>query len=305
MSKEGAVTDRPIQTTAGQLLVNHAELPIREFEAHWENIHLEDGVKPGLLGQAIVSLTYRQKIGQVNSALHGIIILIGPPGTGKTTIARGLANTVAESIPSKRVNYAELNPHQLTSELLGKTQKAVVRLLDENIPALASNGNPTIILLDEVETFAIARNKISMETNPIDIHRATDAILSGMDRLASKFPNLLFIATSNFESAVDDAFLSRADAVVFIGKPNVDALRSIFADVVTVLSKEESKLKKFLEPKFLAKLATKCAGLDGRQARKLFFRALASSPDMALHPEKLTEEILLKTAREIKAKGGA
>ena len=57
-------------------------------------------------------------------------------------------------------------------------------------------SGPTIVLLDEVETLAADRSKMSLEANPIDIHRATDAVLVQLDSLAERFPNLWTAAPS-------------------------------------------------------------------------------------------------------------
>lgn len=95
---------------------------------------------------------------------------------------------------------------------MGKTQRAVADLFAQTISELASSG-PTIVLLDEVETLAVDRSKLSMDANPVDIHRATDAVLVQLDMLAESHQNLLFIATSNFPEAVDSAFVSRCDLV--------------------------------------------------------------------------------------------
>ncbi len=70
----------------------------------------------------------------------------------------------------------EVEPHALTSSAMGKTQRAVSDLFSQSI-AEAATGGPIIVLLDEVETLAADRSKMSLEANPIDIHRATDAVL--------------------------------------------------------------------------------------------------------------------------------
>ena len=44
---------------------------------------------------------------------------------------------------------------------------------------------------------------MSMEANPVDVHRATDAVLTQLDQLAAQHPQLLFLATSNFVGAID------------------------------------------------------------------------------------------------------
>ena len=96
---------------------------------------------------------------------------------------------------------------------MGRTQRAVSNLFSQSIAEAAAAG-PTIVLLDEVETLAADRSKMSLEANPIDIHRATDAVLMQLDALADQHPNLLFLATSNFPEAVDAAFTSRCDLVM-------------------------------------------------------------------------------------------
>jgi hypothetical protein len=90
----------------------------------------------------------------------------------------------------------------LTSAAMGKTQRAVSELFSQSI-AEAATGGPVIVLLDEVETLAADRFKMSLEANPIDVHRATDAVLVQLDLLAEQNPRLLFVATSNFPQAVD------------------------------------------------------------------------------------------------------
>ena len=69
----------------------------------------------------------------------------------------------------------------------GRSQKAVERLFSETLAEAATQG-PTIVLLDEVETLAADRGKLSLQANPIDVHRAVDAVLTSVDRLARESP---------------------------------------------------------------------------------------------------------------------
>ena len=119
------------------------------------------------------------------------------PGTGKTSLARGLASRTAQSFPKHEFRYIEVEPHALASAALGKSQQAVCHLLGTVIAEEAATG-PCIVLLDEVETLAADRSQMSLEANPVDVHRATDAVLAQLDQLAANHPQLLFVATSNF-----------------------------------------------------------------------------------------------------------
>jgi pachytene checkpoint protein 2 len=272
----------------------------------WDSIIVEEQIKSQLLSQSVLNFTLRDKVDCSVVPLHGVILLVGPPGTGKTSLARGAAHRTAQSFAGARFQLVEVEPHMLTSSAMGKTQRAVAELFSQSITEAATRG-PTIVLLDEVETLAANRAKMSMEANPVDIHRATDAVLVQLDMLAEESSQLLFIATSNFPQAIDSAFTSRCDLVLTVPLPNAKACAAILRDCLTGLGRTFPAIGKLVSSSQFDCCASACIGLDGRAIRKMVANAIASSPETAVNPEKVTIDQLLAAAQAAtasRAQGG-
>jgi pachytene checkpoint protein 2 len=187
----------------------------------------------------------------------------------------------------------------LASAALGRSQKAVTELFGQTIAE--RTDAPLIVLLDEVETLAADRTKMSLAANPIDVHRATDAVLAQLDHLAANHPKLLFIATSNFTEAIDEALMSRADAVRTIGLPTPEACRAILLSTIHGLAVRFPALRALEKDKNFDRAAKVCNGLDGRQIRKIVISACAQRKELALDPSLLKGTDILAAAEAARA----
>jgi AAA+ superfamily predicted ATPase len=266
-------------------IARRCRLPDDDFTPAWSSIKLPSGTHERLLAQSLLSFTIRQKLAFEVAPLHGLILLTGPPGTGKTTVGRGLANQIAKQLSGTKSTYVEVDPHALMSSAHGRSQQAVAKLFEQTIPELAING-PVLVLLDEIETLVVSRHQLSLEANPIDVHRATDAALAGLDRLTREHSNILLIATTNFIKVLDQALLSRADHIEEFELPNEAARREIILDTLTAVGKVWSRVRAI--EKDIDRLAKAAEGLDGRRIRKQVFVAIGSDLETAKDPNKLT-----------------
>ncbi len=271
-------------------------LPDARLDGVWESIVGSDEIKGRLVRQVLLALRLRQDLPYTATGLHGLVLLYGPPGTGKTTLGRGLAAELALMTVGGKIRLIEIDPHGLMSAEHGQSQQHVMELLTDHVPLLADDGIPTVLLLDEVESMAVARSAASLSANPADVHRATDAVLMAMDQLGRTHPHIATVATSNFTDALDEAFLSRADAVIEVPLPGPAAVETILRHVLTGFATAYPALSVLADDPQIATVAARLAGRDGRQVKKIVSEALARRTETVLDPRTLTIGDLLAVA---------
>jgi SpoVK/Ycf46/Vps4 family AAA+-type ATPase len=274
-------------------------LPAEHHDKDWDAIIVPAGVKERLLAQALLTLKHGRKLATLAGLPHGLIVLAGPPGTGKTTLARGLAQVAALALAREgATTLLEINPHAFPSDMLGESQRNIMRLLADTIPEIAARRPHTVVLIDEVESFAVRRSSASFETNPVDVHRATDAVMLGIDQVARTLPAVLFVTTTNFIDAIDEAFLSRADLVMHFALPDAGTIARILHHSLAELAVQWPALQPLLQENEIQAIAKLCDGWSGRQVRKLVLAALAQRLEVSKNPALLTFDDLREAARK-------
>ncbi|XP_065372276.1 pachytene checkpoint protein 2 homolog [Calliphora vicina] len=262
---------------------NHWILPSHSFEGLWEHLIYDLGLKEKLLKFALSALLFSQHSVNHNIiSCNRLILLHGPPGTGKTSLCKALAQKLAIRCRPvfRHTHLIEINSHSLFSKWFSESGKLVMRLFGKIKEIIADKHNLVCVLIDEVESLAYARDCMSGQ-EPKDAMRVVNALLTQLDSI-KEHPNVLILATSNLADTIDLAFLDRADIKQYIGLPNELAIRRIYESMlielmrVGLVDSEASFKSDDKHEGLLKELAKRSKGLSGRTLRKLPFLAHAT-----------------------------
>mmetsp|Transcript_43967 Transcript_43967/g.70366 ORF Transcript_43967/g.70366 Transcript_43967/m.70366 type:complete len:325 (+) Transcript_43967:467-1441(+) len=263
----------------------HWELPCVQFKGLWDSLMFETDVKMHLLEFASTSLLFSANNVDANIiSWNHVVLLHGPPGTGKTSLCQALAQKLSIRLGDtfKQSQLLEINSHSLFSKWFSESGKLVSKLFSY-IHELAEDEDTLVcILIDEVESLAAARTASMSGSEPSDSIRVVNALLTQIDRLKSR-KNVMILTTSNITDAIDVAFVDRADIRQFIGLPSDKVRRQILYTCIVELARAKIVVagrdgKLFLsseESALLDEVSSITEGLSGRGLRKLPFQAHA------------------------------
>ncbi len=163
------------------------------------------------------AIQHREYLWEIGLHDIGKLLFVGPPGTGKTSVARALSEQL--SIP-----FVEVKLSMITDQYLGETAKNIDRVF-----LLAKKLNPCILFIDELDFVAKARTS---DENAA-IKRAVNTLLKAIDEISLVEHGVLLIAATNHPPRMlDSAAWRRFDEIVHFPLPDLDMRKNIL-DIVT------------------------------------------------------------------------
>jgi proteasome-associated ATPase len=164
------------------------------------------------------------------------ILLYGPPGCGKTLIAKAVANSLAKQVQRVHAGnekatafFLNIKGPELLNKYVGETERHI-RLVFQRAREKASDGTPVIVFFDEMDS--IFRTRGSGVSSDVE-NTIVPQLLSEIDGVEG-LENVIVIGASNREDMIDPAILrpGRLDVKIKIERPDAEAARDIFSKYI-------------------------------------------------------------------------
>ena len=172
------------------------------------------------------------------------VLLYGPPGNGKTLIAKAVANSLAQQMggqsggvaaagedkPRAKSYFLNIKGPELLNKFVGETERQI-RQIFEQARRVASSGKPVIVFFDEME--AIFRTRGTGVSSDME-STVVPQLLAELDGVES-VGNVIVIGASNREELIDPAVLrpGRLDVKIRVERPDASAAEDILSKYLT------------------------------------------------------------------------
>ena len=229
------------------------------------------GEQEGEILKIVKAIEHREYLASIGLREIGKLLFVGPPGTGKTSVARALAQKLG-------LPFVEVKLSMITSQYLGETAKNVEKTFE-----VAKRLSPCILFIDEFDFVAKTRSSDEHAA----IKRAVNTLLKSIDEVSLIQDEVLLIGATNHPDQLDAAAWRRFDEIVNFPKPD----RQMRSDILEIVTRE-MEITDF-SPGELADLTE---GLTGSDLRMVLREAVLE----ALTEERtaLTQQDLIDAVKE-------
>lgn len=217
-----AITDALVSPPVDQ--ESRLEIVDIDYQPSLPNIVLADSIRERL-NDFENTISVKDRLDELGMQFNMSLLLYGPPGCGKTSIAYYLANKLELPLVTARLDT-------LISSLLGNTSKNLRRIFDY------AGKQPCILFLDEFDAIAKARDD---KHELGELKRVVNSLLQNIDAYCQ---NGIMIAATNHQELLDDAIWRRFQTVIEVPRPQYPEIASMFKQTSKMLDMSMLKPQK-------------------------------------------------------------
>ena len=245
----------------------------------WADVGALANVREELQLAILAPVNHREQFDSLGLPQSSGVLLVGPPGCGKTLVAKAIANEAG-------INFISVKGPELLNMYVGESERAV-----RSVFLRAKNSRPCVIFFDELDSLAPKRSSSSSDGGSSS--RVVNQLLTELDGVEGR-EGVWIMAATNRPDILDTAVLrpGRLDKILYVGFPaaedRVEILRAITKDGVR---------PKLGEGVSLAQLGTdpRCEGFSGADVGNLVRQASMIALRDVLRAGKMTGDVLVQS----------
>ncbi|WP_309397864.1 AAA family ATPase [Cerasicoccus maritimus] len=272
-------SDGPMRLPAGDI-PGAGFLETEEPDMTFDHVGGMDYVKDQIRMKVIHPLANAELFKAYGKSVGGGILLYGPPGCGKTLLARATAGEV-------KASFMAVGLHDVLDMWIGQSEKNLHEIFNQ-----ARSHTPSVLFFDEVDALGASRSDLKQSAGRNTINQ----FLSELDGVDSDNEGLLVLAATNAPWHLDSAFRrpGRFDRIIFVPPPDMPARAAILE--VMLLNKPVDRID-------YQAVAKKTDGFSGADIKGLVDEAIEAKLEEAMKKGDLvplTTKDLIKAAKRIK-----
>ncbi|THX93158.1 AAA-domain-containing protein [Aureobasidium pullulans] len=216
-------------------------IPHESLDKVWENLKFDETQNINLeqiLSSVVrtVMLLHHANGLQAAMNINRLMLFHGPPGCGKSTLCRALAHKLVIRLGRtfRSGKLFEINTQDLLSKFYSESGKLVSDMFDKILRIAQDEKELVCVLIDEIESIAASRQASTRNGECADTVRATNQLLTALDRIRCK-PNIVVFCTSNLLESIDTAFLDRLYDAIPVPPPCASAVYTILSNILNSL----------------------------------------------------------------------
>lgn len=183
----------------------------------WDDIGALKDVRDELAISVLAPIRYPEEFERLGLTQPPGILLAGPPGCGKTLLAKAIAN-------ESGLNFISVKGPELLNMYVGESERAIRTVFER-----ARNSAPSVIFFDEIDSLCPKRSTSSSDSSA----RVVNQLLTEMDGLETKGRHVFVIGATNRPDILDPAVLrpGRLDKTLFVGFPSAEERSEILTAI--------------------------------------------------------------------------